>query len=125
MDFPTDSLKPYDNIGTIEKIIGSRVKTVYQGKDDVLAILHTEIDVRNCTPDLPKLLDIGGRGLIISAQAKENRYYLAMFLSSPWYSGRSSYRFSPYITFCLLVKCIKKRKIYCFSSFGKRWVYYL
>lgn len=71
LDFPVDEIKPYDDYDLIEKIVGIRPIDLYQGRDDILAIYHSEADIHEITPKFNLLADISSRGLIVTSQSNE------------------------------------------------------
>ena len=56
------------NEDLIEKIIGIEPFEIYQGRDDILAIVNSETMVRNLEIDFELLKKINVRGLIVSAR---------------------------------------------------------
>ena len=56
------------NEDLIEKIIGIEPFEIYQGRDDILAIVNSETMVRNLELDFELLKKINVRGLIVSAR---------------------------------------------------------
>ena len=67
LDFPSDSITPL-NEDLIEKIIGIEPFEIYQGRDDILAIVNSQTMVRNLEIDFELLKKINVRGLIVSAR---------------------------------------------------------
>ena len=67
LDFPKDSIAPV-NENSVEKIIGNKPLEIYQGRDDILAIVNSETMVRNLELDFELLKKINVRGLIVSAR---------------------------------------------------------
>ena len=65
LDFPKDSIAPV-NENSVEKIIGNKPLEIYQGRDDILAIVNSETMVRNLELDFELLKKINVRGLIVS-----------------------------------------------------------
>ena len=54
LDFPKDSIAPV-NENSVEKIIGNKPLEIYQGRDDILAIVNSETMVRNLEIDFELL----------------------------------------------------------------------
>lgn len=67
LDFPKDSISPL-NESLIEKVIGYKPIELYQGRDDILAVIESEKMVRNLNIDFDLLKNINVRGLIVSSQ---------------------------------------------------------
>ena len=67
LDFPADSIVPL-NESLIEKIIGIEPFEIYQGRDDILAIVNSETMIRNLEIDFELLKEINVRGLIVSSR---------------------------------------------------------
>lgn len=70
LDFPSDFITPYDKI-LVQDLLNINIKEAYIGKDDILAILHDEDEVKIFTPDFSKISTLPSRGLIISSSSKE------------------------------------------------------
>jgi PhzF family phenazine biosynthesis protein len=69
LDFPKDSIAPIHE-KLVEKIIGYRPLEIYQGRDDILAIVSSEKIIRDLKIDFDLLQNINVRGLIVSAQGE-------------------------------------------------------
>jgi PhzF family phenazine biosynthesis protein len=69
LDFPKDSLSKYSEFSLIEEIININPLELYKGRDDVLAIVESEDDVRKLDINFELLNKINARGLIVSAGA--------------------------------------------------------
>jgi PhzF family phenazine biosynthesis protein len=69
LDFPKDSITPV-NENSVEKIIGNKTLEIYQGRDDILAIVSSEKIIRDLKIDFDLLKKINVRGLIVSAQGE-------------------------------------------------------
>ena len=67
LDFPKDSISPL-NESLIEKVIGYKPIELYQGRDDILAVIESEKMVRNLNIDFDLLKNFIVRGLIVSSQ---------------------------------------------------------
>jgi len=70
LDFPKDSISPL-NESLIEKVIGYKPIELYQGRDDILAVIESEKMVRNLNIDFDLLKNINVRGLIVSSQGSD------------------------------------------------------
>ena len=80
LDFPKDSLNKYDDNKFIEEIINSKVIDLYKGRDDVLAILESENDIKELNINLQLLNNLSARGLIVSAKG-ENCDFVSRFFA--------------------------------------------
>ncbi len=68
MDFPADFATPFlGDESLIAKIVGASIKTILQGKDDILVIVNDENSVKSLKPDFAPLKHINARGVIVSA----------------------------------------------------------
>ena len=67
LDFPKDSLNKYDDKKFIEEIINTKVIELYNGRDDVLAIVESEKHINNLDINLELLNNLTARGLIVSS----------------------------------------------------------
>ena len=67
LDFPKDNLRKYDDVSFVEKIIGTKVNDLYKGRNDILAIVESEDEVKDLNIDLQLLNNSDVRGLIVSA----------------------------------------------------------
>ena len=82
LDFPKDSLsKDYDD-KYIEKIINTKVIELYKGRDDILAIVKSENDVKNLNVNLELLNNLTARGLIVSAPGNNCDFVSRFFAPS-------------------------------------------
>ena len=82
LDFPKDSLsKDYDD-KFIEKIINTKVIELYKGRDDILAIVKSENDVKNLNVNLELLNNLTARGLIVSAPGNNCDFVSRFFAPS-------------------------------------------
>lgn len=71
LDFPTDTLHECNIYTHIEECIGQRVKRIFKGKTDYIALLGSEKNVREVAPNLPEIARLQARGLIVTAQGNE------------------------------------------------------
>lgn len=67
LDFPKDNLSKYDDISFVEKVIGTKVNDLYKGRNDILAIVESEDEVKELNINLQLLNNSDVRGLIVSA----------------------------------------------------------
>ena len=82
LDFPKDSLsKDYDD-KFIEKIINTKIIELYKGRDDILAIVKSENDVKNLNVNLELLNNLTARGLIVSAPGNNCDFVSRFFAPS-------------------------------------------
>ena len=82
LDFPKDSLsKDYDD-KFIEKIINTKVIELYKGRDDILAIVKSENDIKNLNVNLELLNNLTARGLIVSAPGNNCDFVSRFFAPS-------------------------------------------
>ena len=82
LDFPKDSLaKDYDD-KFIEKIINTKVIELYKGREDILAIVKSENDVKNLNVNLELLNNLTARGLIVSAPGNNCDFVSRFFAPS-------------------------------------------
>ena len=70
LDFPKDSISPL-NESLIENVIGYKPIELYQGRDDILAVIESEKMVRNLNINFDLLKNINVRGLIVSSQGSD------------------------------------------------------
>ncbi len=68
MDFPKDLPQSLSKQkGKIDGVIGGNTVAVMKGKDDILAILATQLEVEKIRPDFGLMSKLDCRGLIVSA----------------------------------------------------------
>jgi len=82
LDFPKDSLNKYDDKKFIEKIVNSKVIDLYKGRDDVLAIVEYENDIKDLNINLQLLNNLSARGLIVSARGVDCDFVSRFFAPS-------------------------------------------
>lgn len=70
MDFPAYELKPVDVTYAMTDTIGAKPVAAYMGRD-LLCIMESEDDVRNCNPDMAKVMQLDGLLLHVSAKGKD------------------------------------------------------
>lgn len=68
MDFPVDDLGSCDvPTAQVEDALGSAVRELLRGKDDILAVLDSAEAVAGLTPDIRKIAEIEARGILVTA----------------------------------------------------------
>lgn len=70
MDFPAYELKPVDVTDAMTDTIGAKPVAAYMGRD-LLCIMESEAEVRNCNPDMAKVMQLDGLLLHVSAKGKD------------------------------------------------------
>ena len=68
LDLPSDHGQVVEDKQPFESVINQKIIELYKGKDDYLAILSTEDQVKKTKPDFRVLANIDSRGLIISSR---------------------------------------------------------
>lgn len=75
LDFPTDILRGYDLLSNeadiIRSVLNDNLLAVFKGRDDFMAILHSEKEVAHLKPNFAGLKDLDARGLIATAKGDE------------------------------------------------------
>ena len=71
LDFPRDTLRNNSMHKEILEVLGVPPIELYEGRDDILAILDNEALVKSLKPDFSLLKNINKRGLIISAEGSD------------------------------------------------------
>ena len=84
LDFPKDNLRKYDDVSFVEKIIGTKVNDLYIGRNDILAIVESEDEVKDLNIDLQLLNNSDVRGLIVSAPGTHYDFVSRFFCSFSW-----------------------------------------
>lgn len=82
LDFPKDNLRKYDDVSFVEKIIGTKVNDLYKGRNDILAIVESEDEVKELNIDLQLLNNSDVRGLIVSAPGTHYDFVSRFFAPS-------------------------------------------
>jgi PhzF family phenazine biosynthesis protein len=73
MDFPSDlpiQVKNQELSAQITRALDIKPLEIYQGKDDILAILPTQKNILNLQPHFPLIKKLPARGLITSAESE-------------------------------------------------------
>ncbi|MDF1825803.1 MAG: PhzF family phenazine biosynthesis protein [Verrucomicrobiales bacterium] len=68
MNFPIDRLSPLSD-DRVEVALGVPPMALFQGKDDLLAVLECEKAVRELEPDMRRIAELDARGVIVTARA--------------------------------------------------------
>lgn len=73
LDFPTDSIKPEENMVTVDLLlgIGKQPLLVFKGKTDYLLVFEKQSDIESLKPDFNRLERVWGRGVIVTAPGDE------------------------------------------------------
>jgi PhzF family phenazine biosynthesis protein len=80
LDFPKDQIEPFDDISSIESVIGVNPIEAFKGRDDILAILESEDAIKNLNVDFESLNKLDARGLIVSS-AGTNHDFVSRFFA--------------------------------------------
>ncbi len=71
MDFPADDIRQIEVPQGLEQALGMPVLEVWQGRNDLMAVLHSQESVQRLKPDMAALKQLGGRGIIATAPGEE------------------------------------------------------
>ncbi|RCL74202.1 MAG: PhzF family phenazine biosynthesis protein [Alphaproteobacteria bacterium] len=71
LDFPADKPMEQKINDVIEESVGAKIRQLFKGHDDYLAILDDEDSVRNTSVNMRKVSELNSRGLIISAKGDD------------------------------------------------------
>ena len=71
LDFPTDTIEQVEYVPEIEQGIGIRPLEVYKGKTDYIAVLGSEKEVKELTPNFGVIAKLQARGLIVTAKGEQ------------------------------------------------------
>ena len=82
LDFPKDTLSPSSMHQEICEVLGIAPIELYEGRDDILAIIDNESLVKKLKPNFSLLKDINKRGLIISAEGSDCDFVSRCFFPS-------------------------------------------
>ena len=82
LDFPKDTLSPNSMHQEICEVLGIAPIELYEGRDDILAIIDNESLVKKLKPNFSLLKDINKRGLIISAEGSDCDFVSRCFFPS-------------------------------------------
>ena len=82
LDFPKDTLSPNYMHQEICEVLGIAPIELYEGRDDILAIIDNESLVKKLKPNFSLLKDINKRGLIISAEGSDCDFVSRCFFPS-------------------------------------------
>tara|TARA_R110000850_G_scaffold117831_12_gene234492 strand:- start:2943 stop:3737 length:795 start_codon:yes stop_codon:yes gene_type:complete len=68
MNFPVDSVAEAPELSaSVATALGCSVKSVWQGREDLMAVLDEEASIRSLTPDFRLISDIPVRGILATA----------------------------------------------------------
>lgn len=70
LDFPADSIVKVELTDELRSCFKEKVLEVYKGRLELLFVFENEEMVRNCKPDLAKILTVCGGSAIITAKGK-------------------------------------------------------
>ena len=82
LDFPKDVLRINSMHEEILGVLGVPPIELYEGRDDILAILDNEALVKSLKPDFSLLKNINKRGLIVSAEGSDCDFVSRCFFPS-------------------------------------------
>ena len=82
LDFPRDNLKESDEFELVEKALGIKPIELYRGRDDLLAIFDSELNITCLQPDFESLKQIQSRGLIASSLGVDYDFVSRCFFPS-------------------------------------------
>lgn len=82
LDFPKDTLKKCNMHKKIKDILGVTPIDLYEGRDDILAILDNEDLIKSLEPNFLLLKNINKRGLIISSTGSDCDFVSRCFFPS-------------------------------------------
>jgi len=71
MDAPADTLRPVSVPEGLPEALGVEVNDLLQGREDLLAVVSSEEDVRALQPDFSAIRRLTNRGLLVSAPGEE------------------------------------------------------
>lgn len=71
MDFPVDDIRQIAFPPGLEQALGSPILEVWQGRNDIMAVLSSQDSVLRLAPDMRALAQLGGRGIIATAPGEE------------------------------------------------------
>jgi len=82
LDFPADPVTVLEEDYDLDTILGRPVLAVYRGREDWLAELESDRDIRDCQPDLARIAALPARGLIITARGTEAFDFVSRFFAT-------------------------------------------
>lgn len=71
MDFPVDDIRQIEVPPGLERALGRPILEVWQGRNDIMAVLPSQETIMRLEPDMAALKQLGGRGIIATAPGKE------------------------------------------------------
>lgn len=83
MDFPADvPVLQSQYKSEVETYLGTKVIDVYQGQDDLMAVVQDEATVRTISPDMTGISTLENRGLIVTATGEKSDFVSRCFFPS-------------------------------------------
>ncbi len=82
LDFPKDQIELFDDISSIESVIGIKPIEAFKGRDDILAILESVDVIKNLNVDFESLNKLDARGLIVSSAGTNHDFVSRFFAPS-------------------------------------------
>lgn len=79
LDFPVDNISLTETPPALREGLGLNPLEVWQGREDLLAIVETEAQVAALEPDFVKLSQLDGRGVIVSAPGNQSDFVSRCF----------------------------------------------
>jgi PhzF family phenazine biosynthesis protein len=67
LDFPVDILEPCQAPAGLFEALGLKAAEIYQGREDLLLVYPSQVDIQNIQADFAKLRQVNCRGIIITA----------------------------------------------------------
>ena len=121
LDFPKDTLSPNSMHQEICEVLGIAPIELYEGRDDILAIIDNESLVKKLKPNFSLLKDINKRGLIISAEGSDCDFVSRCFFPSTGVNedpvtGSAHTTLTPYWS-----NRLGKKKLHAKQLSRKRW----
>ena len=124
LDFPKDTLMNCSMHKEVHDVLGVTPIELYEGRDDILAILDSAVLVKELKPDFSLLKKINKRGLIISAAGDDCDFVSRCFFPSTGVdedpvTGSAHTPLTPYWS-----KKLGKKKLYAKQSSERGGVLY-
>ncbi len=116
MNLPTDRLTPLNKTKGLEVALGMTVQEAFNGKEDILVVLNSYLEVVRLRPDFEKIKTLGGRGVIVTAPGKTTDivsrcFYPAYGIDEDPVTGSAHTTLAPY-----WVEKLKKQKFTAFQA---------
>jgi PhzF family phenazine biosynthesis protein len=72
MDFPADETRPLpERLAEVEKALGNPVQELLAGREDLVAVVESEEEVRKLDPDFRGIARLEERGILVTAPGRE------------------------------------------------------